>query len=92
MKPGKGDKKVRIRFTPEEFDFLQDNAWMMSESFGLDTRIYNLTGQRAIGFYRWDLECLHDVSFVAKKVAPEAQIPMIDALLDKLELAMKQCG
>ena len=64
---------------------------MMSESFGLDTRISNLTGQRAIGFYRRDLECLHDVSFVAKKAASEVQIPMIDALLGELKLSMKQC-
>ncbi len=91
MKPGKNNKKAQVRFTPEELDFLQDNTWQMAESFGLDTRISNLTGNRAIGFYMWDLECLHDVSDIAKKDAPAEQIPMIDALLVKLEHAMEEC-
>ena len=91
MKPGKNDKKVQLRFTPEELDFLQDNAGDMAEAFGLDTRILNLTGKRAVGFYLWDLECLYDVSDMAKANATAVQIPMIDALLVKLERAMEEC-
>lgn len=46
MKPGNYDKISPLLFTPEELDFLQDNVWQMAESFGLDTRLANLTGKR----------------------------------------------
>ena len=36
-------------------------TWLMSESFGLDTRIENYGGKRPIRLYRWDLECLLSV-------------------------------
>lgn len=39
----------------------------------------------------WDLECLYDVSDLAKKDAPAEQIPIIDALMAKLERAMEEC-
>lgn len=91
MKPGKKDKKAQLRFTPDELDFLQDHAGDMAEAFGLDTRILNLTGKRVVGFYIWDLECLHDVSELAKAKAPAEQIPMIDELLEKLKRAIKEC-
>jgi hypothetical protein len=87
MKIGKHDKKVQLRFTPEELDFLQDNAWQMAECFGLDTRISNLTGKRAVGFYSWDLECLADVTEITRKDAPPEQHPMIDGLLTKIREA-----
>ena len=58
-----------------------------AESFGLDTRIGNLTGKRAVGFYGWDLECLADVSDIARKDAPVEQHPMIDGLLTKIRAA-----
>jgi hypothetical protein len=87
MKPGKHDKKAQLRFTPEELDFLQDNTWRMAEAFGLDTRIGNLTGKRAVGFYAWDLECLADVTEMAREDAPVEQHPMIDGLLAKLSAA-----
>lgn len=63
----------------------------MAEAFGLDTRILNLKGKRAVGFYMWDLECLHDVSDMAKPKAPAEQVPMIEALLVKLNHAMEEC-
>lgn len=88
MKPGKNDKKAFLLFTPEELDFLQDNTWQMAESFGLDRRIANLAGKRPVGFYAWDLECLYDVSDIAKNNAPPEQHAMIDALLKKLKEAM----
>jgi len=90
MKPGKNDKKAYLRFTPEELDFLQDNVWQMAESFGLDTRIDNLKGKRAVGFYAWDLDCLTDVTSSAKEDAPVEQHAMIDGLLEKLEAAWKE--
>ena len=33
----------------------------MCEAFGLDTRIGNYKGVRAISFYSWDLDCMLDV-------------------------------
>jgi hypothetical protein len=88
MKPGKNDKKASLRFTPDELDFLQDNTWLMAESFGLDTRIGNLTGKRAVGFYSWDLDCLQGVTEIAKKDAPVEQHGVIDGLLKKIREAM----
>lgn len=87
MKIGKHDKKAQLRFTPEELDFLQDNTWQMAEAFGLDTRIGNLTGKRAAGFYRWDLECLEEITEEARKDAPVEVHPMLDGLLMKIREA-----
>jgi len=61
MKPGKNDIKAGIKFKIDELKLLQDNTWQMSESFGLDRRITNLTGKRAVGFCSWDLDCLECV-------------------------------
>ena len=61
IKPGKNDIKVYFKFEPEELELLQENTWQMAESFGLDSRIDNLTGKRKVGFYRWDLDCLECV-------------------------------
>ena len=62
MKPGSGDKKYSIRITGRELDELKKFTWHMAEAFGLDRRIENYQGKRAIGFYRWDLDCLEDVT------------------------------
>ena len=88
MKAGKNDKKACLQFTPEELDFLQDNTWQMAESFGLDTRISNLTGKRPVGFYSWDLECLQEVTESARAEAAIQQQEMIEGLLQKLNEAM----
>ena len=58
-----------------------------AESFGLDTRIGNLTGKRAVGFYRWDLECLEEITEDARKDAPLEQHPILDGLLTKIREA-----
>ncbi len=58
MKPGSGDIKYKILITGMELEELQKQTWLMSESFGLDTRIDNYKGKRLIGLYRWDIECL----------------------------------
>ena len=74
LKPGKNDIKVYIKFETEELELLQENTWQMAESFGLDSRIDNLTGKRKVGFYSWDLDCLESVvgdltnTSVAKKL------------------------
>lgn len=61
LKPGKNDIKIHIKFETEELELLQENTWQMTESFGLDSRIANLTGKRKVGFYSWDLDCLESV-------------------------------
>ncbi len=58
MKPGSKDKKVSLLISGEELSELKRMTWLMSEAFGLDTRIENYHGKRPIGLYRWDLECL----------------------------------
>ena len=46
-------------------------TWMMADAFGLDTRIEKYRGQRPIGLYRWDMECLLAVMDNALKDARE---------------------
>ena len=58
MKPGSKDRKISVLIAGEELTELKRMAWLMSESFGLDTRIENYTGKRQIGLHSWDLECL----------------------------------
>jgi hypothetical protein len=61
IKPGSKDKKVSLLIAGEELAELKRMTWLMAESFGLDTRIENYRGNRPIGFYSWDLECLQAV-------------------------------
>jgi len=61
MKPGKNDIPIRIKISGMQLEELQRHTWHMCEAFGLDTRIDNYKGVRAISFYSWDLDCLLDV-------------------------------
>jgi len=61
MKPGPKDIRVFLQFERAELELLQENTYLMAESFGLDRRIDSLTGKRKIGLYLWDLECLEMV-------------------------------
>jgi hypothetical protein len=61
MKPGKKDIPIRIKISGIQLDELQRHSWHMCEAFGLDTRIDNYKGVRAISFYSWDLDCMLDV-------------------------------
>lgn len=65
MKPGSGDMKYTIHITGRELQELKKFTWHMVEAFGLDRRIEKYQGKRAIGFYRWDLDCLEDVTALA---------------------------
>jgi hypothetical protein len=58
MKPGSKDKRVSLLIAGDELTELKRLTWLMSESFGLDTRIENYQGKRPIGLYGWDFECL----------------------------------
>lgn len=60
IKPGSKDRKVSLLIAGEELTELKRMTWLMSESFGLDTRIENYHGKRPIGLYSWDFECLLD--------------------------------
>ena len=61
MKPGPKDIRVFLQFERAELELLQENTYLMAESFGLDRRIDSLTGKRKVGLYLWDLECLEMV-------------------------------
>jgi len=61
MKPGKNDIPIRIKISGIQLEELQRHTWHMCEAFGLDTRIDNYKGVRAISFYSWDLDCMLDV-------------------------------
>ena len=86
MKPSKNDIKVSLKFELDELELLQDSAWQMAESFGLDDRICNMTGKRAIGLYYWDLECLHDV--ISGLENSEEDQELVNRLCVKLKTAM----
>jgi hypothetical protein len=84
LKPGKNDIKAYIKFEADELKLLQENTWQMAESFGLDSRIYNLTGKRKVGFYRWDLDVLGDI------VSDLQLIPKDKEIADKLAKKIKE--
>ena len=65
MKPGSRDIKVKMLIAGKELEELQKHTWLMCEAFGLDRRIEKYKGNRAIGFYRWDMDCLIDVLSMA---------------------------
>jgi hypothetical protein len=65
MKPGSGDKRYRILITGRELEELKKQTGAMAEAFGLDRRIEKYQGKRSIGFWRWDLDCLVDVTALA---------------------------
>jgi hypothetical protein len=71
IKPGSRDKKVSLLITGDELTELKRMTWMMSESFGLDTRIEKYAGKRPIGLYSWDFECLLAVTDDALKNGKE---------------------
>jgi hypothetical protein len=62
MKPGSRDKAHKLRITGRELEELKRFTGYMAEAYGLDRRIDNYQGKRPIGFYRWDLDCLEDVT------------------------------
>ena len=65
MKPGTTDKQYKILITGQELEELKKFSGDMVEAFGLDRKVENYKGRRAIGFYRWDLDCLEDVLAMA---------------------------
>ena len=62
MKPGSRDKPYPILISGRELEELKRFTFDMPETFGLDRRIENYLGTRPIGFYRWDLDVLEDVT------------------------------
>jgi DnaJ-domain-containing protein 1 len=58
IKPGSKDKNVFVLIGGRELAELKRITWLMADSFGLDTRIDNYHGKRAIGLHSWDFECL----------------------------------
>jgi len=65
MKPGKRDIPIKIKISGRQLMELQKQSWNMIEAFGLDTKIDNYKGIRAISFYCWDLDCILDVLSMA---------------------------
>ena len=86
IKPGSNDIKVNIKLEIDELELLQENTWQMTESFGLDRRINDFTGNRKVSFYLWDLECLNMVVDDLKKTEKEKQL--VERLSKKIENAI----
>lgn len=62
MKPGKHDKRYKMRFEGHELAVLHKLADLICEAFGLDRKIDAYKGVRPITLYRWDLDCLESVT------------------------------
>jgi hypothetical protein len=87
MKPGKNDRTHQVLITGAELGELQQLD--RPESLGLDRRIERYQGKRAIGLYRWDLECvLATLSLVVDGrnpcVSPKGRVTL-KALHDRLQ-------
>jgi hypothetical protein len=87
MKPEKNDVKVKIKFEIDELELLQNNTWQMAESFGLDGRIANLTGEKAVDFYSWNLDCLESVVSYLQQFPNDKEI--VDRIANKIEEGYK---
>jgi hypothetical protein len=97
IKPGSKDKNAFVLIAGQELAELKRLTWLMSDSFGLDTRIDNYHGKRPIGLYSWDFECLLtaiDHALKRDKSNPDttssgyrALIQLYDRLLDEYHRA-----
>lgn len=67
MRPGSGDRKYSLLISGRELEELKKATLGMAEDFGLGRRIERYQGQRPLGLYRWDLDCLEDVTWLALK-------------------------
>jgi hypothetical protein len=89
MKPGKRDKKTKIQIQGEELAALQNISFLLSECFGLDSRIDKYKGTRPIGLYQWDYECLiSGIEFAinndkTRRSIPETEVSALASLLIK---------
>jgi len=61
MKIPKNEIPVKIKISGIQLEELQKQSFQMTESFGLDRKIDNYKGSRAISLYRWDIECITDI-------------------------------
>ena len=92
MKPGSADKPYSILITGRELEELKRFTWSMAEAFGLDRRIESYRGKRSIGLYRWDLDCLEDVTELAltdERAYPTRSGPGYEAM-ERLEGRIKR--
>ena len=92
MKPGKYDRRVRVKISGLQLSELQEHTGAMCEAFGLDRKIESYKGTRPISLYHWDLECLLDVLDGAlndKKQYPDHGTPEYIAL-NELRANLKQ--
>ena len=83
MKPGSNTPRHKLRITGDELRELQRHTGSMVEAFGLDRKIAKYAGARPITLYRWDLECLLDVIWLAlrdKKAYRTESAPAYKAL------------
>lgn len=83
MKPGSKDKPYPMLIAGRELEELRRFTGHMVEAFGLDRRMEKYQGKRPIGFYRWDLDCLEDVTEFAlgdKEAYPGRSGPGYEAM------------
>ena len=61
MKIPKNEIPAKIKISGIQLEELQKQSFQMTEAFGLDRKIENYKGTRAITLYRWDIECITDI-------------------------------
>ena len=84
IKPGKHDIPVKVLIQGAELDALQDQAWQLAETFGLDRRICQYRGTRPLQLYRWDLEALIDMLVPGDGTNPKPRLLADRAALSNL--------
>ena len=65
VRPLPGDHHHKILIEGEELVELKKHTYSMCEAFGLDRKIESYQGIRPMTLYRWDIECLLDVTSLA---------------------------
>jgi hypothetical protein len=71
MKIPKNEIPAKIKISGLQLEELQKQSFQMTEAFGLDRKIENYKGTRAITLYRWDIECITDILNLTLKDSTE---------------------
>jgi hypothetical protein len=92
MKIPKNEIPAKIKISGLQLEELQKQSFQMTEAFGLDRKIENYKGTRAITLYRWDIECITDI--LNSTLEDSSEYPNKNDIkykeLEKLNLKLKE--
>jgi hypothetical protein len=84
IKPSKHDPRYKLKIQGTELAVFHKMAVHMCEAYGLDRKVWNYKGTRAMTFYSWDLDCIEAV------LRTVLQNPARDGITTPEELAALQ--